>query len=93
MRDRTANLGIEQPDKDPPEYGAHYVGWFWGMRRFLSGHEEAITPGLVREWSQWSGVSLSRREEGIIYAMDSAFRSMMPKIIAHHEQRRKDQNK
>lgn len=81
------------PDPNPPEYGAHYVGWFWGIRRFLCGHEQAITPGLVREWSQWSGVSLSRRDEGIIYSMDAAFRSEMPKAIARNEKRRKDQNK
>lgn len=93
MRDRTANIDCPKPPKEPPEYGAHYVGWFWGLRRFLSGNDEAITPGLVREWAQWSGVSLSRREESIIYAMDSAFRGMMPKIIAHHEERRKRESK
>lgn len=92
MRDRVANLGVPVPNQHPPEAGSHVVPWFWGMRRFLSGHEASITPALVREWSQWSGISLSRRDEGIIYAMDAAFRTMMPKAIAHHEERRKGQN-
>ena len=63
------------------------MGWFWGIRKFLNGYEETIKPGLVREWQQWSGVSLSRRDEGIIYAMDAAFRSEMPKAIKHHQER------
>jgi hypothetical protein len=86
-------LGVPIPDKHPPDYGSHYVGWFWGIRRFISGNEDAITPSLVKEWRDWSGVSLSRREEGIIYAMDAAFRSEMPKAIAKHEERRETKRK
>lgn len=92
VRERTANIDCPKPSKEPPDCGAHYVGWFWGIRKFLNGYECAITPSLVREWSQWSGISLSRRDEGIIYAMDGAFRDTMPKIIAHHEDRRKREN-
>ncbi len=61
------------------------------MRGFLASYEQALTPDLVAQWSQWSGVSLSRRDAGIMYAMDRAFRQAMPKVIADHEQRRKDQ--
>lgn len=68
-----------------------YVSWSWGVRGFLSSHEESIKPSLVRDWQEFSGVSLSRRDESIMYAMDRAFRQSMPKAIRDHEERRKKQ--
>lgn len=58
------------------------------MRGFLGEASDVVTPSLVREWSEWSGVSLSRREEGIIYAVDRSFRSAMPEATKYHDERR-----
>lgn len=85
--------GAPTPHVEPPEHGKYLTGYFWGIRGFLSSHDDVVRPSLVREWSEWSGVSLSRREEGIIYAMDRAFRKAMPDAIKFHDARREHKRK
>ncbi len=93
FRDRAEAAGRDDvcPASQPHEAGRALVSWFWGVRGFLSGYDQAVTPDLVAQWAEWSGVSLSRRDQGIMYAMDRAFRQTMPKAISDHENRRKNQ--
>lgn len=86
-------VGAPADDVKCPDGAEHFVGWFWAIRGFLGSHEDVVKPGLVREWREYSGVSLSRREEGIIYAMDRAFRKAMPDAIKYHEDRRERKRK
>ena len=76
-----------------PDGGEGILGWYWGVRGFLASHDDVMTPSIVKDWCEWSGVSLSRREEGILYAMDKAFRKAMPDAIKYHEARREHKRK
>ena len=76
-----------------PDGAGYLVKAFWDLRGFLSESTDAVVPGLVNQWLAWSGISLSRREEGILYAMDRAFRKAMPEAIKYHEARRERKRK
>jgi len=86
-------IGAPVDDCACPDGGHIYVSWFWDLRGFCADNADVIRPSHVVDWASWSGVSLSRIDQGIIYAMDRAFRSAMPDAIKYHEGRRERKRK
>lgn len=75
------------------DYASIYVSHLWELRGFCKDPSDPIEPRLVRDWSNDMGVSLSRPEKRIIYAMDKAFRSQYPKTVAHYDKVRRAKEK
>jgi hypothetical protein len=76
-----------------PDGGGVFMERYWILRGFCESSETVISPRMVTDWCEDTGVSLSRRERGIIYAMDKAFRSEYPKTVAHYQQVRANREK
>jgi len=86
-------IGAPVDDHGIPDAGTRHVGWFWDLRGFCGDNAKVILPRDVADWCCDVGVSLSRMDRGIIYAMDRAFRSTMPDVIKYHEARRERKRK
>lgn len=56
--------------------GRHYVDIFWDLRRFY-GDDTPITPRMLADYCDDTGVLLNRHDRDIIYRMDGAFRSAL----------------
>lgn len=92
-RDVHGYIGAPVDDHGIPDAGTRHVGWFWDLRGFCGDNADVILPRDVAEWCCDVGVSLSRVDRGIIYAMDRAFRSAMPDAVKYHEARRERKRK
>lgn len=64
--------------------GREYVDVFWNARRGID-NKTPISPRILADYCNDSGVLLDRHERDIIYRMDSAFRSAMEARRAENE--------
>lgn len=77
------------PQLTSPDGFEHVIAWFWELRSFCNGHENPVTPSMIKDWRDLQGVLISPWEADTLFRMDRVFRATLAKEVANNEERRR----